>query len=145
MTTQTKTRHTVNKVSNDPVGDYLTRIRNAALSLKQELNIPFSRVKLELTELLQREGYIDHFSVINEDDAARKSIAIRLKFNAGKPVVQGLKRISNPGLRKYSKSKAAPRVYSGLGISVLTTNKGLKTDREARKENVGGEILCVVW
>lgn len=142
--TTTEKRKT-NKVSNDPVSDFLTRVRNALLVHKEQVSIPFSTLKLNLANLLQEEGYVNHVQVINEDDAARKSIVIDLKYVGGEPAITGLRKISKPGLRKYTKAQYAPRVYSGLGISVVTTSQGLKTDRRARAEKVGGEILCQVW
>lgn len=141
-----KRRFLTNKTTNDPVSDFLCRVRNALLVKKQKVSVPFSKLKLELTELLQKEGYITSYSIANEDDVAMKSIVIDLRYLPGqRSVIRGLRRVSKPGLRKYTKAKYAPRVYNGLGICVLTTNKGLKTDRKARKENVGGELLCQVW
>lgn len=141
-----KRRFLTNKTTNDPVSDYLCRIRNALMVRKAKVSVPFSKLKLELTELLQREGYVNSFTIINEDDVAMKSIVIDLKYLPGqRSVIRGLRKVSKPGLRKYTKAKYAPRVYNGLGISVLTTSQGLKTDRKARKENIGGELLCQVW
>jgi small subunit ribosomal protein S8 len=137
---------TKNRVSNDPIGDFLTRIRNAIAVHKKTVIIPHSKVKEQLAALLKKEGYIIDYTVINEEDAPTKGIEIQIKYNAaGNPVIRGIRRVSNPGLRKYTKAKYAPRVLNGLGISVLTTNKGLKTDRAARKDGVGGELLCQVW
>ncbi len=135
-----------NRVSNDPIGDFLTRMRNAIAVSKKTVTIPYSKLKAQLAQLLLKEGYITSVTVVNEEELARKGLEITLKYNdTGKPVIRGLRRVSNPGLRKYSKAKYAPRVFNGLGISVLTTNKGLRTDRAARKESVGGELLCQVW
>ena len=135
-----------NKVSNDPIADFLTRVRNALLVNKKTVLVPFSRVKKELAELLKREGYITSVAIVGEDKVSTKSLEIGLKYNvARESVIKGLRKVSKSGLRKYSKSKYAPRVLNGLGISILTTNKGLKTDREARKENIGGELLCQIW
>ncbi len=135
-----------NGISNDPIGDFLTRLRNAIAVHKKTVAVPYSKLKEELAALLKKEGYIASYKVINDEHVATKAIEIDIKYTAdAKSVIRGIKRISNPGLRKYSKAKYAPRVLSGLGISVLTTNKGLKTDRAARKESVGGEILCQVW
>ncbi len=135
-----------NKISNDPIGDFLTRIRNALAVHKTSVSIPYSKLKEQLAELLRKEGYIVSYSILNAETIPSKLIEIQLKYNsAGNSVIRGIKRISNPGLRKYSKAKYAPRVFNGLGISVLTTNKGLRTDRAARKEALGGEILCQVW
>lgn len=134
-----------NKTSNDPVADFLTRVRNAIKASKPQVAIPYSGFKLNLAKLLKEEGYLNDVQVINEDEVSRKSIVVDIKYVNKKPVIKGLRKISKPGLRKYSKAKYAPRVLSGLGISVLTTNQGLKTDRKARAENVGGEIICQVW
>jgi small subunit ribosomal protein S8 len=146
MTTATVTeKRKTNKVSNDPISDLLTRIRNAILVRKEQVPIPFSTLKFELANLLQQEGYINHVQIINEDDAPRKSIIIDLKYVEGVPAITGLRKVSKPGLRKYTRAQYAPRVYSGLGISVISTSQGLKTDRRARADKVGGEILCQVW
>lgn len=134
-----------NKTTNDPVSDFLTRIRNSLLINKEKVAIPYSKLKWELANLLLAEGYINNVSVINEDDVSRKSIVIDLRYVNKRSAITGLKKISKPGLRKYTKAKYAPRVYSGLGITVLSTSKGLKTDREARREKVGGEVVCQVW
>jgi small subunit ribosomal protein S8 len=144
MTTTSEKRKT-NKVSNDPVSDLLTRVRNAILVNKEQVSIPYSKLKHSLASLLQEEGYVNHVQVINEDDAPRKSIIIDLKYVSGVPAISGLRKVSKPGLRKYTRAQYAPRVYSGLGISVISTSQGLKTDRKARAEKVGGEILCQVW
>jgi small subunit ribosomal protein S8 len=136
---------TKNKVTNDPISDYLTRIRNALLINKKTVLVPFSKIKLALSELLQKEGYIKSYSIVNNDDVSTKSIEIVLKYVNKKPAITGLKRYSKPGLRQYTKSKYAPRVFNGLGICVLSTNKGLLTDRKARAEKAGGELLCTVW
>lgn len=135
-----------NKTTNDPISDFLTRIRNALLINSQTVIIPFSKVKLHLTEILKQEGYVNSFKVVNEDIIQKKGIEIELKYNEdGQPTISGLRRISRPGLRKYSKGKEAPRVFNGLGISIVSTNKGLKTDRGCRKDKIGGEVLCQVW
>lgn len=143
MTTTEKRK--TNKVSNDPVSDLLTRVRNAILVNKEQVSVPYSKLKHSLANLLQEEGYVNHVQLINEDDAPRKSIIIDLKYVNGIPAISGLKKVSKPGLRKYTRAQYAPRVYSGLGISVISTSQGLKTDRKARAEKVGGEILCQVW
>ncbi|MEY3369844.1 MAG: hypothetical protein RLZZ361_514 [Cyanobacteriota bacterium] len=144
MTTTSEKRKT-NKVSNDPVSDLLTRVRNAILVNKEQVSIPYSKLKHSLASLLQEEGYVNHVQVINEDSAPTKSIIIDLKYVSGVPAISGLRKVSKPGLRKYTRAQYAPRVYSGLGISVISTSQGLKTDRKARAEKVGGEILCQVW
>ena len=138
-------RKLVNKTTNDPVSDCLTRIRNGLMVKKDKVAIPYSKLKFELVKLLRDEGYVNDVKIVNEDDAALKSIVVDLRYVNKEPAIKGIRKVSKPGLRKYSKAKYSPRVLSGLGISVLTTSKGLLTDRKARKENVGGEILCQVW
>ena len=142
MATKTDSK---NKTTNDPIADFLTRIRNAIMVSKPQVSIPFSKNKLALANLLKEEGYINNVQVINEEDVSIKSIIVDIRYVGEKPAISGLKKISKPGLRKYIKAQYAPRVLSGLGISVLSTNKGLITDRKARHEKVGGEILCQVW
>ncbi len=134
-----------NKVTNDPIADCLTRIRNAITVNKTAVLVPYSRLKRELVDLLQKEGFIKSYEIVNNDDAAKKSIVIELKYYQGQSVIKGIKRVSKPGLRKYVKSKYVPRVLNGLGVCILSTNIGLVTDRKARAEKVGGEILCLVW
>lgn len=135
----------LNKVSNDPISDCLTRIRNAITIKKAKVLVPFSKLKASLVDLLQKEGYIKSYEVVNDDNPATKSIIIELKYVNGTSAIKGLKRVSKPGLRKYIKSKYVPRVLNGLGICVLSTNKGLITDRKARADKCGGELLCTVW
>jgi small subunit ribosomal protein S8 len=144
-TTTSTTKISKNKTSNDPISDFLTRIRNAILVRKEQVAIPYSKNKIALANLLRDEGYLNNVQVINEDDISTKSIVVDIRYVNGKPAITGLKKISKPGLRKYSKAQYAPRVLSGLGISILSTNKGLITDRRAREDKVGGEILCQVW
>lgn len=131
--------------TNDPVADFLTRIRNAQMVLKQTVKIPFSKLKLELANLLVKEGYIHSVATVDEESVATRSIEVSLKYVDGQPAIKGLKKFSKPGLRKYTKAQYAPRVLNGLGVSILTTSQGLKTDRTARKEKIGGEILCQIW
>lgn len=143
MTTTLLTKK--NKTTNDPVSDFLTRVRNGLLVNKEQVAVPYSNLKLSLAELLKAEGYINDVKVVSEEDVSRKSIVMDMRYVKGRPAITGLKKISKPGLRKYTKAQYAPRVYSGLGISVISTSKGLITDRKARAEKVGGEILCQVW
>lgn len=134
-----------NRVTNDPLADCLTRIRNAVTANKTAVLVPYSKLKAELIDLLQKEGFIKSYEVVNSDTPSMKSIIIELKYYQGQSVIKGIKRVSKPGLRKYVKSKYVPRVLNGLGICVLSTNIGLVTDRKARAEKVGGEMLCIVW
>jgi len=129
----------------DPVADMLTRIRNANVAMLDDVRIPSSNLKKALAGLLQSEGYINEY---HEEDTGKpyKTLVVELKYSQDRErVISGLKRVSKPGLRVYSKSSDVPRVLGGLGIAVLSTSQGLMTDREARKRRVGGEILCHVW
>ncbi len=130
----------------DPIADMLTRIRNANVAMHDDVAMPSSKQKEALAALLQSEGYIGAFEVEDPSDRPEKVLRIQMKYSPERErVISGLKRVSKPGLRVYSKSDEVPRVLGGLGISVLSTSQGLMTDREARKRRVGGEILCQVW
>ena len=130
----------------DPVADMLTRIRNANVAMHDEVRMPTSKIKEAIAELLVKEGYIGSFQIADNPDRPYKSLVIELKYSPERErVLSGVKRVSKPGLRVYSKSSDIPRVLGGLGIAVLSTSHGLMTDREARKRRVGGEILCHVW
>ena len=129
----------------DLVSDMLTRIRNAIKATHETVEMPTSKLKVKIAELLKKEGYINSYEVV-ELSPVKKNLKIHLKYGArGEKVISGIKRISKSGLRVYIGSKDAPRVFDGLGISVISTSKGLMTDRQARKENVGGEVICQVW
>jgi len=131
-------------MNTDPIADMLTRIRNANIAKHAEVQIPVSNLKLELAKLLKSEGYIQDYSVV--DGEKFKMINVSLKYDdKNLPIISNLKRVSRPGLRDYRKSKNLPKVMDGLGIAIISTSKGLLTDRKARKENVGGEVLCYVW
>jgi len=128
----------------DPIADFLTRIRNAALAKHDKVRIPASKLKIRMAEILQSEGFIKAFSTLEE--GPQTLIDVVLKYDdAGKPVISGLRRVSKPGLRIYVSKDRIPKVLNGMGISILTTSRGLMTDRDARKENVGGEVICSVW
>lgn len=127
----------------DPIADLLTRIRNANMVNHQSVEIPASKLKVELVKLLKEEGYIADYKLVDKD--AFKVINVELKYIGNKPVIRGLQRVSTPGLRAYSKAKNLPRVFGGLGVAIVSTSKGLMTDKAARKNNIGGEILCYVW
>jgi small subunit ribosomal protein S8 len=130
----------------DPIADMLTRLRNANLAFHDDVAMPSSKLKEALARILEQEGYITGFEV--SDDSARpgRQLTITLKYTPDrKRTISGVRRISKPGLRVYSKASDVPRVLGGMGISILSTNQGLMTDREARKRRVGGEILCQVW
>ena len=129
----------------DPISDMLTRIRNAVNATHEALEIPASKLKIKVAEILKKEGYITSYELV-ETDSIKKYIKISLKYGPrGEKIITGIKKISTTGLRVYTRSKEAPRVFGGLGVSIISTSKGLKTDREARKEKIGGEILCQVW
>lgn len=130
---------------NDPISDLLTRIRNACQAGHSKVEAPASKLKVELVKVLQKEGYIRSYE-LREQENGRKTIRVMLKYDEnGLPVIRMIKRVSRPGLRRYAKVDNLPRVLSGAGITILTTNKGLMTDREARKERVSGELLCQVY
>ena len=130
----------------DPVADMLTRIRNANVAMHDEVRMPTSKIKEAIAELLVKEGYIGGVEIADNPDRPYKSLVIELKYSPDRErVLSGVKRVSKPGLRVYSKSSDIPRVLGGLGIAVLSTSHGLMTDREARKRKVGGEVLCYVW
>ena len=126
----------------DPIADMLTRIRNAQATEKQSVVIPASKVKQAIAQVLKDEGYIEDFAVRKNDGKAM--IEIGLKYYAGKPVIEKLERVSRPGLRIYKRRDDIPRVMNGLGVAILSTSKGVMTDRRARETGVGGEVLCVV-
>ncbi len=130
-------------VMTDPIADMLTRIRNANQMKHETVDVPASKLKKEILEVLKAEGYIVGYKVIKGD--VQDVIRVTLKYNDNERVVKGLKRISKPGLRVYAKTNEIPRVLNGLGIAVISTSKGIMTDREARKQKVGGEILAYVW
>ncbi len=128
----------------DPIADMLTRIRNANSSKHESVNVPASKLKIEIARILNEEGYINGYEVI--DDGLQGVIKITLKYAANKQkVITGLKRVSKPGLRVYAGKDELPRVLRGLGIAIISTSKGIMTDKEARKANVGGEVLAFVW
>ena len=130
----------------DPIADMLTRIRNANTAMHDEVRMPSSRQKLALARILEAEGYINGFDVAPSTKGPGDVLTVKMKYSAERRrTIAGLKRVSTPGLRIYRKADAVPRVLGGLGVAVLSTSSGLMTDREARKRNVGGEILCYVW
>ncbi|MBQ7288031.1 MAG: 30S ribosomal protein S8 [Candidatus Gastranaerophilales bacterium] len=128
---------------NDPIADALTRIRNAKMAKHEAVSMPASNLKEELVKVLQNEGYIDSYTVEEKDGF--KFINVTLKYLNGQSVITGLQRVSKPGLRVYSKAKNMPRVFDGMGIAVISTSKGLMTEKAARANKLGGEVLCYVW
>ena len=129
----------------DPIADMLTRIRNANTAKHDTVDIPASKMKLAIAEILLNEGYIKKYDVI--EDGSFKTIKVTLKYGQDKneKIITGLKRISKPGLRVYAGKDELPRVLGGLGIAIISTNKGILTDKEARKQHVGGEVLAFIW
>jgi small subunit ribosomal protein S8 len=126
----------------DPVADMLTRIRNAQQSEKQSVAVPTSKLKAAIAKVLKDEGYIEDFAVRSQD--GKSHLDISLKYYAGRPVIEKIERVSRPGLRIYKPSKEIPVVMNGLGVAIVSTSKGVMTDRKARGMGVGGEVLCIV-
>ena len=131
-------------MNTDPIADMLTRIRNANIVSHQTVELPSSKLKVALAKLLKEEGYIIDYT--EKADGNFKTLTIELKYDeTNKPVITSLKRVSKPGLRNYCKAKNLPQVMGGMGIAIVSTSKGLLTDRKARKENLGGEVLCYIY
>ncbi len=131
-------------VVTDTIADMLTRIRNANGMRYQEVSVPASNLKLSLAKILKDEGFIEDYKLVKDD--AQGSIELTLKYGQNKErVITGLKRISKPGLRVYAKASEVPKVLNGLGIAIISTSRGVMTDKEARKQNLGGEVLCYIW
>jgi len=126
----------------DPISDMLARIRNASLALRPNVEMPHSKMKESIAGILKREGYIAEFGV---EGKLPKTLKMKLKYQGKKGVIEGLKRISTPGLRRYVGATEIPRVRGGLGVAVVSTSEGIMTDMQARKKNIGGELLCYVW
>ena len=128
----------------DPIADMLTRIRNASSAKHETVDVPASNMKKEIAEILLNEGYIKNYQLI--DDGTQGVIRITLKYGANKTkVISGIKRVSKPGLRIYASKEELPKVLRGMGIAIISTSKGIMTDKEARRQNVGGEVLAFVW
>lgn len=130
----------------DPIADMLTRIRNAVRVRHDEVQMPLSRVKVALAKILKDEGFIRDYEVVKERDAAFPSLRVYLRYVGKKqPVLTGIRRVSRPGQRRYAKAKEMPSVLGGMGVAIVTTPDGVMTAHEARRRNVGGEVLCYVW
>jgi small subunit ribosomal protein S8 len=128
----------------DPIADMLTRIRNALIASYDTVDIPSSKLKVNIAKVLKSEGFIKNYRIMTQE--RRETIRVFLRYDEnGEPVIGGLKRVSKPGRRFYTKSDRIPQVLGGLGVNILSTSKGVMTDREARKMSVGGEVLCSVW
>ena len=130
-------------VVTDPIADMLTRIRNALTAKHSDVKIPTSKVKTAIAEILLEEGYIE--AVEKVEDGVNSYMNITLKYGAGRSVINGLKRVSKPGLRVYANCEDLPKVLNGLGIAIISTSKGIMTDKKARTANVGGEVMAYVW
>src|SRR5204863_764789 len=129
-------------IMNDPISDMLTRIRNANRALLPWVDVPHSKIKESIAGILKREGYINDFAV---EGKIGRMIKLKLKYQGKKSVIEGLRRISTPGLRRYVGATEIPRVRGGLGVSVVSTSEGVMTGTQARKKNLGGELVCYVW
>ncbi len=127
---------------NDPISDMLARIRNANRALLPALELPHSKMKESIAGILKREGYIADFAV---EGKLPKTIKLKLKYQGKKSIIEGLRRVSTPGLRRYVGATEIPRVRGGLGVAVVSTSEGLMTDTQARRKNIGGELICYVW
>jgi len=126
----------------DPIADMLTRIRNAQLAEKTSVAVPASKLKVSIAKVLKDEGYIEDFALRGE--GAKRALEIGLKYYAGRPVIERIERVSRPGLRIYKPAKDIPQVMNGLGVAIVSTSRGVMTDRKARQTGVGGEVLCIV-
>ena len=129
----------------DPIADMLTRVRNANTAKHDTVDVPSSKMKLAIAEILLKEGFIKSYEVIEEGNFATIRIALKYGADKNQRIITGIKRISKPGLRVYAGAEDMPKVLGGLGIAIVSTNKGVMTDKEARALNVGGEVLCFVW
>jgi small subunit ribosomal protein S8 len=127
---------------NDPISDLLTCIRNANRALLPTIEVPHSQLKENVTSILKKEGYINDFSV---EGTTKRSLKLKLKYRGKKSVIEGLRRISTPGLRRYVGATEIPRVRGGLGVAVMSTSEGVMSGAQARKKNLGGEVICYVW
>lgn len=132
-------------VMTDPIADYLTRVRNANTAMKKSVDIPKSVIKESMSRILKEEGFINGYEIIKEEGSVKENIRVYLKYDQKTRVISGLKRISKPSLRVYVGKEDIPKVLGGLGVAVLSTSKGIMTDKEARRDGMGGEVLCYVW
>ena len=128
----------------DPIGDMFTRIRNGQMRLLTTIDVPASNFRLQILEVLKAEGYISNF-FIEQKENNKKNLKVNLKYYEGNPVIKEIKRVSKPGRRVYSRATSIPRIQNGLGLAILSTPKGVMSDNEARKNNIGGEVICRVF
>ena len=126
----------------DPIADLLTRIRNAQMVAKTTVSVPSSKVKVAIAQVLKDEGYIEDFAI--DGDASKPTVKVRLKYYQGRPVIERIERVSRPGLRIYKAKDELPKILGGMGVAIISTSKGVMTDREARAGGHGGEVLCIV-
>ena len=132
-------------VVNDPIGDMLIRIKNGYLARKDVVEVPYSKMKEEIAKILVKEGYLKNVKYQMENVKWKKTLILTLKYEGKRPAIEGVKRISKPGVRIYAKAGEIPKVKYGFGITIVSTSKGIMTDREAKKKNLGGEVICQVW
>ena len=128
----------------DPIGDMITRIRNAQMRLLRKVQIPSSKFRVMILEVLKQEGYISDYKMLS-DTKNKNTISVDLKYNKGLPVIKEIKRISKPGRRIYAKATSIPKIKNGLGLAIVSTSKGIMTDNDARNQNIGGEIICRIF
>ena len=128
----------------DPIGDMLTRIRNAQMRSLSSVKIPASKVRAKILEVLKKEGYISDYK-LSSDEKEKNSLSVDLKYDNGNPVIKEIKRVSKPGRRIYAKADSIPTIQNGLGVAIVSTSKGIMSDNEARNQNIGGEIICRVF
>ena len=128
----------------DPIGDMITRIRNAQMRKLNNVKVPSSKFRAKILDVLKKEGYIADFKIIN-DEKNKDSLSVDLKYYNGQPVIKAINRVSKPGRRIYAKASSIPRIQNGLGLAIVSTSKGIMTDNEARTQKVGGEIICKVF
>ena len=128
----------------DPIGDMITRIRNAQMRKLYNVKVPSSKFRAKILDVLKKEGYIADFKIIN-DEKNKDSLSVDLKYNNGLPVIKAINRVSKPGRRIYAKASSIPKIQNGLGLAIVSTSKGIMTDNEARTQKVGGEIICKVF
>ena len=129
----------------DPVGDMITRIRNAQLRALNNVAIPNSKFRARILDVLKREGYISNYKLLSDTKNKKESLLVDLKYNNGLPIIKEIKRISKPGRRIYARADSIPRIQNGLGLAIVSTSKGIMSDDEAKNNNVGGEIICKVF
>jgi len=126
----------------DPISDLLTRIRNAGMARHDKVTMPYSKLKASVAQILHQEGYVADVGV---EEGPKKALTLALKYEGRRPVIAGLRQISTPGLRRYVRSTEIPRVLGGMGVAIVSTSKGVMTGSEAKKQNLGGELVCYIW